>query len=119
MPMDSYLNDALLFAALSLALVLLALIVRSPPRTSMLAMLIVVAVGVVGLWLYEYHGGALHTRPALPGDQSRFYAELADAIAGDGPNPVPPEEAIRVMAILQAADDSASQGRSIVPQAPG
>ncbi|MDG2517990.1 oxidoreductase [Lysobacter soli] len=64
-------------------------------------------------------GGALHTRPALPGDQSRFYAELADAIAGDGPNPVPPEEAIRVMAILQAADDSASQGRSIVPQAPG
>ena len=63
--------------------------------------------------------GALQTRPALRGDQSRFYAELADAIAGGGPNPVPPEEAIRVMAILQAADDSAAQGRSIVPQAPG
>lgn len=60
MPLDSYLNDALLFAALSLVLVLLALLVRSPPRTSMLAMLIVVAVGVVGLWLYEYHGGALN-----------------------------------------------------------
>ena len=64
MPLDSYLNDALLFAALSLALVLLALIVRSPPRTSMLAMLIVVAVGVVGLWLYEYHGGVLNTPTA-------------------------------------------------------
>jgi small-conductance mechanosensitive channel/CRP-like cAMP-binding protein len=61
MPSDSYLNDALLFAAFSLALVLVALLVRSPPRTSMLAMLIVVAVGVVGLWLHEYHGDAIRT----------------------------------------------------------
>jgi len=61
---------------------------------------------------------AVQTRPALPGDQSRFYAGLADAIAGNGPNPVPPEEAIAVMAILQAAADSASSGRSVVPQAP-
>lgn len=62
--------------------------------------------------------GVLHTRAALSGDQSRFYAGLADAIAGDGPNPVPPEDAIAVMAILQAAIDSASDGRSVVPQAP-
>jgi len=61
---------------------------------------------------------AVQTRPALPGDQSRFYAELAEAIAGNGPNPVPPEEAIAVMAILQAAMDSATNGRSVVPQAP-
>jgi predicted dehydrogenase len=59
----------------------------------------------------------LQTRPALPGDQSRFYAGLADAIQGKGPNPVPPEEAMAVMAILQAATDSASDGRNVVPQA--
>jgi small-conductance mechanosensitive channel len=64
MPLDSYLNDGLFFAALSLALVLVALVVRSPPRTSMLAMLIVVAIGVVSLWLYEYHGGAIHSPTA-------------------------------------------------------
>lgn len=51
-------------------------------------------------------------RPALSGDQSRFYAELAEAIAGNGPNPVPPDEAIRVMAVMQAAIDSAAGGRT-------
>jgi len=61
---------------------------------------------------------ALQTRAALPGDQSRFYAGLADAIAGNGANPVPPEEAIAIMAILQAATDSASDGCSVVPQVP-
>jgi predicted dehydrogenase len=62
--------------------------------------------------------GPIRTRPALPGDQSRFYVELADAIAGQGPNPVPPDEAIRVMAVMQAAIDSASAGRVVSPELP-
>ncbi len=61
---------------------------------------------------------AIRTRPAPSGDQSRFYGELAAAIAGNGPNPVPPDEAIRVMAILQAAAASASDGRTVSPEPP-
>ena len=57
--------------------------------------------------------GPALTRAAVPGDQSRFYVELADAIEGNGPNPVPPDEAIRVMAILEAAMRSASEGRTV------
>lgn len=66
--------------------------------------------------LWQRDDGPAQTRPALPGDQSRFYVELADAIAGNGPNPVPPHEAIRVMAVMQAADDSASGGRVVSPK---
>ncbi len=62
--------------------------------------------------------GPIRTRPALSGDQSRFYVELADAIAGHGSNPVPPDEAIRVMAVMQAAIDSASGGRVVSPELP-
>ena len=62
--------------------------------------------------------GPTRTRPALSGDQSRFYVELADAIAGNGPNPVPPDEAIRVMAVMQATIDSASGGRIVSPGLP-
>ena len=59
MSLDSHLNDALLFAAFALALVLIALLLRSPPRRTMLTMLVVVAVGVLGLWVYEVHGSAV------------------------------------------------------------
>lgn len=62
--------------------------------------------------------GPARTRAAVRGDQSRFYLELADAIAGVGPNPVPPEEAIRVMAIMEAATRSASEQRVVSPQLP-
>src|SRR6478672_447632 len=61
MPYESYLNDALLFAAFSLALVLIALVARSPARHSMLGMLVVAAVGVLGLWTYERVGSAIHS----------------------------------------------------------
>ena len=59
MPFDSHLNDALLFATACLALVLIALLVRSPARHPMLAMLTVVAIGTVGLWLYARYGGMI------------------------------------------------------------
>jgi small-conductance mechanosensitive channel/CRP-like cAMP-binding protein len=62
MPFDSHLNDALLFAAVSLGLVLIGLVARSPARNGMLAMLIVTAVGIVGLWLYARYGGFIRSR---------------------------------------------------------
>ena len=61
MPYESYLNDALLFAAFMLALVLIALAARSPARHAMLGMLIVVAAGVLGLWTYERLGIVIHS----------------------------------------------------------
>ena len=57
MPFESHLNDALAFAAFALFLVLVALLLRSPPRRTMLAMLVVTAIGVVGLWAHERFGG--------------------------------------------------------------
>ncbi len=64
---------------------------------------------------WQCDDGPTLTRPALSGDQSRFYAELAEAIAGNGRNPVPPDDAIRVMAVMQAAVDSAADGRTVSP----
>jgi len=61
MPFESHLNDALLFALVALALVLIALAVRSPARQAMLAMLIVTAAGVLGLWSYERFGALIRS----------------------------------------------------------
>jgi small-conductance mechanosensitive channel/CRP-like cAMP-binding protein len=55
MTLDSHLNDALMFATLALLLVLIALLLRSPARHTMLGMLIVVAVGVLGVWAQDRH----------------------------------------------------------------
>ncbi len=47
------------------------------------------------------------------GDWRRYYEGVRDAIRGVGPNPVPPEEATAVMAILELARESAAAGRRI------
>lgn len=62
------------------------------------------------------HDGAGAVREITParGDYRRFYAEVRDAIHGDSANPVPPIQALAVMAILDAAIHSDQQsGRSI------
>ncbi|HEX6137699.1 MAG TPA: mechanosensitive ion channel family protein [Casimicrobiaceae bacterium] len=61
MPLESHLNDALLFAAVALGFVLIALLVRSPARHTMLSMLIVAAIGVLGLWVYQQFGGMIQS----------------------------------------------------------
>ncbi|MEO9136883.1 MAG: mechanosensitive ion channel family protein [Casimicrobiaceae bacterium] len=66
MSLDSHLNDALLFAAFAVALALVALLLRSASRRSMLAMLVVVAVGTLGLWAYDAHADLMET-PTIAG----------------------------------------------------
>ncbi len=65
------------------------------------------------LWL----GGAaeLVDGPAERGDYTRFYAGLAAAIAGEGPNPVPTAEAVGVMGLIELAAESARLGRRLSP----
>lgn len=56
------------------------------------------------------------TSTAAPrGDQSRYYAAVRDAIHGHGPNPVDPLQAIAVMAVVEAAIESARDGRRVEP----
>jgi predicted dehydrogenase len=52
---------------------------------------------------------------AVPGDQRGYYRELAGAILGRGPNPVPPEQGSAVMAIVDAALRAESEGRRVTP----
>ncbi len=46
---------------------------------------------------------ASHLLALDPGDYRRFYAGVRDAIAGQGPNPVPGEQALAVMKLIEAA----------------
>jgi predicted dehydrogenase len=62
------------------------------------------------------HDGAGGTRriAAPRGDHSRYYAAIAAALRGQGANPVPPAEAVAVMAVLEAAQASARDGRTVM-----
>ncbi|WP_224994593.1 Gfo/Idh/MocA family oxidoreductase [Cesiribacter sp. SM1] len=48
-----------------------------------------------------------------PGNYGAFFAELAHAIMGGGNNPVPPQEALQVMQIMELAFRSQQEGRRI------
>jgi predicted dehydrogenase len=50
---------------------------------------------------------------AADGDYRRYYEGVRDAILGIAPNPVPPAQAIAVMAALAAGEDSVAIGRSM------
>ena len=52
--------------------------------------------------------------PNLVGAYENYYAGIRDAILGHGPNPVPVDEAILVMAVLEAAIESAKTGERLV-----
>jgi len=47
------------------------------------------------------------------GDYRRYYEGVRDAIRGQGPNPVPPEQAVRLMELLEAAHISALERREV------
>ncbi|MCY1513904.1 putative oxidoreductase YdgJ [compost metagenome] len=59
--------------------------------------------------------GAPHFRavPTLAGNYVDYYAAVRDAILGKGPNPVPPEQAVALMALLDIGRQSAAEGRAI------
>jgi predicted dehydrogenase len=48
------------------------------------------------------------------GDYRRLYEDLRDAVLGSGSNPVPPEQAIAVMEVLEAGRASAAERREVV-----
>lgn len=53
--------------------------------------------------------------PTATGDYRRYYAAIRAAIAGSGDNPVPPVQAVGVMAVLEAAFRANAEGRAIEP----
>ena len=59
--------------------------------------------------------GAPHFRavPTQPGNYADYYAAVRDAILGKGPNPVPPEQAVALMELLDIGRQSAAEGRAI------
>lgn len=64
--------------------------------------------------LQLYHGDGQATSLAAPnGDQSRYYAAFRDAVLGRGANPVTPQQAITVMAVIEAAIASSAEGRAM------
>jgi predicted dehydrogenase len=51
--------------------------------------------------------------PIPHGDYGRFYEQVRDAVTGVGRNPVPPEQAVPVMAVVEAAIRSSAEGRAM------
>lgn len=64
------------------------------------------------LVLYDAQGNASRL-PAEPGDQREFYRLIGEAVQGRAPNPVPPIQSLAVMAVIEAAERSAAEGRSV------
>jgi predicted dehydrogenase len=65
--------------------------------------------------LTTWRNGTPHVRAVATerGDYRAYYAALRDAVLGRGPNPVPVEEAVVVMAVLELASESAAAGREL------
>ena len=55
------------------------------------------------------------TVPNRPGNYVEYYAAVRDAILGMGPNPVPPEQAVALMELLDLGARSAREGRALTP----
>ncbi|WP_046656853.1 oxidoreductase [Lysobacter capsici] len=63
-----------------------------------------------------FHDGEGSRRLTTPsGDQRRYYMAVFDAIRERGDNPVTPTQALAVMAVLEAAVESAATGRATAP----
>jgi len=74
-----------------------------------------------GSWGFEPQDawGLLHTDtgvatvPSERGAYQEYYTQFAVALRGDGPVPVPVDEAIATLELLDAARTSAVEGRSV------
>jgi predicted dehydrogenase len=65
--------------------------------------------------LYEGASGGTRALKAARGDQRGYYVALRGALHGRAPNPVPPEQGATVMAIIESAMRSDSEGRRVIP----
>ena len=63
--------------------------------------------------LVEGVSGAESETPIPRGDYRQFYIRLRDALRGVGSNPVPPEQALAVVAVVETAIRSAAEGRAL------
>ena len=63
--------------------------------------------------LVDGENGRETEMPVRRGDYSQFYLRLRDALQGTGSNPVPPQQALGVMAIVELAIHSSSAGRAL------
>jgi scyllo-inositol 2-dehydrogenase (NADP+) len=57
--------------------------------------------------------GKCHPFPTVPGNYLAYYEAIRDAIGNGAGNPVPPDEALAVMAVLELAVESAAAGREL------
>lgn len=63
--------------------------------------------------IVEGETGERTSAPGPAGDYPAYYAAVARAVRGQGPNPVPPSEAIMVMEVLEAGMISSREGREV------
>jgi predicted dehydrogenase len=64
--------------------------------------------------LYDGASGNSRALAAARGDQRGYYVALREALLGNAPNPVTPEQGATVMAIIETAFRSESEGRRLV-----
>lgn len=57
--------------------------------------------------------GQISLWPTPAGDQRTYYFRLRDALAHEGENPVSPQQAVTVMAVLEAAIESSTRGCTV------
>lgn len=65
-----------------------------------------------------YDGGGRRDLPTQAGDQRAFYRDIAAAIRGGAPNPVPPGAALAVMAVVDAGIRASAERRAVAPEVP-
>jgi len=65
------------------------------------------------LTVWSDGGAATRELASVPGDYPAFYAATRDAIRGGAPNPVPPDDGVAVMRLLELGRRSAEEGRSL------
>lgn len=68
-----------------------------------------------GEWVSVQPDGSLRTAavPNARGDYTRYYAQVRDAIRGQGKPPVTPDEAVQLMQWLDLGRQSAAEGRAL------
>ena len=65
--------------------------------------------------LFTPKGKSTHTKPVpnLRGNYLKYYEAVRDALLKGNSNPVPPEEALRVMQVLEMGEESARLGKKL------